>query len=82
MTGRTQPGGPLTGTAGARGISDVDLAPSAARAGTDMILVTGSEGSTRAVYRALEDAVSAGTIDHARLVASYRRITALKASLR
>ena len=47
-----------------------------------MILVTGSESSTRAVYRALENAASAGTIDHARLLASYRRIKALKASLR
>ena len=71
----------LTGTAGARGISDVELALRAARAGTDMILVTGSESSTRAVYRALENAASAGTIDNARLLASFSRMKALKAWL-
>ena len=40
----------LDGAAHARGTTDVPLALRAARAGTDMILVTGSEATSRGVY--------------------------------
>ena len=68
----------LTGAAAARGVSAAQLAVEAADAGTDMILVTGSEASTRAAYAALMAAADAGTIPAATLMASYARIIALK----
>ena len=71
----------LSGTAKARGIPASTLAIRAAIAGTDMILVTGSEASTQATYQALLAAARAGSIPRARLLVSYNRILALKASL-
>jgi len=71
----------LDGAAKARGVSTASLATRAAAAGTDMILITGTEASTAADYTALVDAVRAGTIPIASLQASYTRILALKASL-
>jgi beta-N-acetylhexosaminidase len=71
----------LTGTAAARGVSPTSLAIRAAQAGTDMILVTGSETSTQATYGALVDAAVSGSIPGAVLRASYDRIVALKAEL-
>jgi len=71
----------LSGTAKARGISASQLAIQAAFAGTDMILVTGSEASTAATYQALLAAAQAGAIPRARLLASYNRILGLKAGL-
>jgi beta-N-acetylhexosaminidase len=71
----------LTGAARARGVSPSSLAVRAAKAGTDMILVTGSEASTRAVYSTLVDRAKAGLISRLTLRASYDRILALKASL-
>jgi beta-N-acetylhexosaminidase len=70
----------LSGTAEARGIPVATLATLAAIAGTDMILVTGSEASTQATYEALLAAARAGQIPRTRLVASYDRIVALKSS--
>lgn len=72
----------LTGTAKARGVSDTSLAILAASAGTDMILLTGSEAATAATYSALLAAASAGSIPLADLQASYARIVALKAALK
>lgn len=69
----------LDGTAHARGLSSGSLAIRAARAGTDMILVTGSEASTRAAYDALVAEATEGAIPRAELRASYDRIIALKA---
>jgi len=46
-----------------------------------MLLLTGSEASSRSVYRSLRDAYAAGRISQSRLVASYQRIVALKAGL-
>ena len=46
-----------------------------------MLLLTGSEASSRSVYRSLLGAATTGAIPHARLVASYNRILALKAGL-
>ena len=71
----------LSGTAKARGVPVASLAIKAAIAGTDMILVTNSESSTQATYMALLAAASSGQIARTRLVISYNRILALKASL-
>jgi beta-N-acetylhexosaminidase len=71
----------LDGTAAARGLSTRSLAIRAARAGTDMILLTGSEASTRSVYASLMKNAEAGVFSTTRLRDSYRRILALKAGL-
>ena len=71
----------LDGTAKARGLWTRVLAVSAARAGTDMILTTGSEASTRGVYATLLHQAELGSIPLATLRASYDRILALKAGL-
>jgi beta-N-acetylhexosaminidase len=71
----------LDGTARARGLSDRILAVRAARAGTDMILVTGSEATSRSVYARLLADASAGLILKTTLRASYDRILVLKAGL-
>jgi beta-N-acetylhexosaminidase len=71
----------LSGTAAARGVSSSDLAIEAALAGTDMILVTGTETTTSAVYDALLAAARAGAIPRSTLAASYARILMLKKEL-
>jgi beta-N-acetylhexosaminidase len=71
----------LDGTGAARGLTDRLLAVRAAKAGTDMILVTGSEATSQAVYAALLRGASDGSIPTATLLASYDRIIALKAGL-
>jgi len=71
----------LDGTAKARGLWTRVLAVSAARAGTDMILTTGSEASTRGVYATLLRQAELGSIPLATLRTSYDRILALKAGL-
>jgi len=71
----------LDGAANTRGIPTNPLALKAAKAGTDMLLLTGSEASSRSVFRTLLDAAKAGKIRHDRLTASYARILALKAGL-
>ena len=71
----------LDGTAHARGIPAETLAVWAAMAGTDMILTTGSEAATRAVYATLLGDALDGSIRTATLRASYDRILALKAGL-
>jgi len=71
----------LDGTAHARGLPVGDLAVDAAQAGTDIILATGSETTTRAVYARLLREAQAGTIFTLRLRDSYDRILALKTGL-
>jgi beta-N-acetylhexosaminidase len=71
----------LTGTARARGIATSTLAFRAARAGTDMILLTGSEVSARAVFTALVTKATSGSLPRTVLQASYARIVAMKAGL-
>ena len=71
----------LDGAAHARRIADGPLAIRAARAGTDMILVTGSEATSQSVYASLMREARSGVISRAQLEASYRRIRALKRSL-
>jgi beta-N-acetylhexosaminidase len=71
----------LDGTAKARGVTPSRLAIAAALAGTDMILTTGSESSTRLVYAALVREATAGSIPRATLRASYNRILLFKSRL-
>ena len=71
----------LNGTAAARGVSSTTLAYKAARAGTDMIMVTGTESSTAAQFAYLVAKAEAGLIPLDRLKASYDRILALRATL-
>jgi beta-N-acetylhexosaminidase len=71
----------LSGTAAARGVSPTTLAIKAAQAGTDMIMLTGSEAATKSSYVSLLAAAQNGTIPLARLQASYTRILALKSTL-
>lgn len=71
----------LDGAAHARGIVTDRLAIRAAKVGTDLLLLTGSEAASRSVYRSLLDAAADGRVREARLLASYRRIVALKSGL-
>jgi beta-N-acetylhexosaminidase len=71
----------LNGTANARGTTVRELAVRAARAGTDLILVTGSERYSRYLFGALLAAARRGDIPVARLRASYDRILGLKQRL-
>jgi beta-N-acetylhexosaminidase len=71
----------LNGTAAARGLSSRTLAVRAAIAGTDMLLLTGSEASTAGVYATLLTDARDGIIPKTRLTASYGRILAMKAGL-
>jgi beta-N-acetylhexosaminidase len=71
----------LDGTAHARKVSTKSLAIRAAAAGTDLLLITGSETTSRGVYSTLLAAAQAGTLSTATLEASYARIIALKAGL-
>jgi beta-N-acetylhexosaminidase len=71
----------LDGAAHARGIPTNALAIRAAKAGTDLLLLTGSEAASRSVYKSLLGAATDGTIREARLLASYERIAALKSTL-
>lgn len=70
----------LTGTAVSRGVTQTSLAIRAARAGTDMLLVTGSEASTKAVYSALLAQAMDGLISATTLRESYDRILRMKAT--
>jgi beta-N-acetylhexosaminidase len=71
----------LDGAAHQRGTPSSTLAVRAARAGTDLLLVTGSEPASQDAYRAVLRAAAAQRIDRGQLFASYRRIVALKARL-
>ena len=71
----------LDAAAGTRGLPTGRIAVLAARAGTDLLLLTRSEASSRAVFRSLLAAVSAGSISKVSLRASYARIVALKSGL-
>jgi beta-N-acetylhexosaminidase len=71
----------LDGTAHARGVPTGLLAYRAARAGTDMILTTGSEAASKVIYTILMRDTQGGFIPRAALLASYDRILALKKGL-
>jgi beta-N-acetylhexosaminidase len=68
----------LDGTASSRGVAVTRLAVASLRAGTDLILTTGSEAASREVYDALLADAKAGFISTATLRESYARILALK----
>ena len=72
----------LNGTAPSRGVSATSLAIKAAKAGTDMVLLTGSEAASAATYASLVTAAKSGTISTSVLQRSYDRILALKAGLK
>ena len=69
----------LDGTAAARGYPTSHLAYRAAKAGTDLLLLTGSEASTRADFAVLMADAKSGLLSTTTLSASYSRILALKA---
>jgi beta-N-acetylhexosaminidase len=71
----------LDAAARTRGTTTSGLGIRAARAGTDLILLTGSEAASRTVYASLVLAASDGQIPLGRLAGSYQRIAALKAGL-
>jgi beta-N-acetylhexosaminidase len=71
----------LDGAAHSRGVSTASLATLAAKAGTDMILTTGSETTSRTIYAKLLLQARQGLIGTSTLLASYERIRALKAGL-
>ena len=71
----------LDGAAAARHLHSRELAVRAAMAGTDLILTTGSEATTRSTYATLLADAQDGSIMAATLRASYDRIMALKAGL-
>jgi beta-N-acetylhexosaminidase len=71
----------LNGAAASRGVSVSSLAIKAAKAGTDMILLSSSEAASAATYASLVTAAKDGSISTSVLQRSYDRILALKASL-
>jgi len=71
----------LNGTAHARGLTVKTLAKRAAIAGTDMILMTGSERSSSRLYEWLLAQARDGSIPEATLRTSHDRIVALKEGL-
>jgi len=71
----------LEDAARSRGMTTHAVATLAAGAGTDLLLMTGTEPSTAVVYERLLGAARDGTIPRAVLEASYERILALKALL-
>ena len=71
----------LNGTAVARGVSATSLAIKAAKAGTDMVLLTGSESASSSTYASLVNAAESGSIPLDTLQASYDRVLALKGGL-
>jgi beta-N-acetylhexosaminidase len=71
----------LNGIGSAMGVSPTTLAVRACKAGTDMILLTGSEAASKAAFNTLVADAENGTIPLDLLQASYQRILALKAGL-
>lgn len=67
--------------ASTRGRSSASVAVLAAQAGVDLILVTGSEAESEAVYRRLLGRASSGSIAPASLRRSYDRVLSLKRRL-
>jgi beta-N-acetylhexosaminidase len=68
----------LDAAAAARGLTDPVVALRSAKAGADLLLVTGSQATSKAVYTILLAAARAGTLPRSHLTASYNRILGLK----
>jgi beta-N-acetylhexosaminidase len=71
----------LDGTAHARDVSAGDLAMLAIGAGTDMVLLTGTEKTTDRIYQRLVAAARAGAFDRSELTVSWQRIRRTKERL-
>ena len=71
----------LSGIGKAMGVSATSLAVKAAAAGTDMLLLTGSEASTDSTYAALVAAAGNGTLPRSTLEPGYERILELRLAL-
>ncbi len=71
----------LDGTANARGVSAGELAELAVGAGTDMVLLTGTERVTERIYQRLLTAAQEGDYDRAELAESWERIIRVKERL-
>jgi beta-N-acetylhexosaminidase len=71
----------LDSAAAVRHESDPTVALESAEAGADLLLVTGSQATSRGVYTHLLAAAMSGTLPGSRLTASYNRIVALKSHL-
>ncbi len=71
----------LDAAAAARGLTDPVLALRSAMAGADLLLVTGSQATSKGVFTRLLAAAKAGTLPRSRLTASYTRILTLKGRL-
>ena len=71
----------LDSAAAVRNETTPGVALRSAQAGTDMLLITGSEETSRLAYQRLLAAAQAGTLRPAALTASYTRIVALKQRL-
>ena len=68
----------LSGQQSTYGLSLTVIAARACRAGTDMLMLTGSEGSTAKTFDSLLALAQSGSIPRATLQTSYDRIIALK----
>jgi beta-N-acetylhexosaminidase len=71
----------LDSAAAVRRESDAAVALASAEAGADLLLITGSQATSRGVYAHLLAAAKGGTLPGSRLTASYNRIIALKSHL-
>ncbi|MEP6642815.1 MAG: glycoside hydrolase family 3 N-terminal domain-containing protein, partial [Gaiellales bacterium] len=71
----------LGGAAAVRHQSVSGVARRSAEAGSDLLLITGSEAAGRSVFASLRSAAVSGALPMSRLVASYNRIVALKSHL-
>jgi beta-N-acetylhexosaminidase len=71
----------LDAAAASRGRTVGDVSSLAAQAGIDLLLLTGSEGSSEDAFRTVVRAAERGKIPVAGLRRSYARITALKKAL-
>lgn len=71
----------LDGTANARGVSAGELAELAVAAGTDMVLLTGSERTTDRIYQRLLRRAREGGFDRTELMTSWERIMRIKERL-
>jgi beta-N-acetylhexosaminidase len=63
-----------------RGLPITTAALRSAKAGADMLLITGSQKESQAVFKALVKAAKSGTLPTSQLHASYSRISAFKAA--
>ncbi len=71
----------LDGTANARDVSAGELAVRAVEAGTDMVLLTGSERTTDRIFQRLLRTAQDGGFDRTELTASWERIMRIKERL-